>query len=390
MYIMPSRYQQLVDAVQGYQQTGVPLIATHGTRLYPAGFADDSGIYYFIPKLVSWFGLTVERAIDVFFVGTAVFAIIVGLSGLFLLYQQRNQRLVALFVLLAASFIAFHNGDVYIISFFTAIAILPWVLLAFRVYENSASPYLILPASSFFIVLSNTIRNHSGTGILVFMVILWFFMKTRLKHKATILLLMVIAALLPHLFFSHIISVRNEFLKQQDSAIETSDGQHPFWHSVYIGLGFIDNPYVDTYLDEVAIEKVKSIDPSARFLSPEYSNILRHETFRIIREHPKFFVVNIAAKAGVVTLYFILFVNVGLFAAYFYRKPLSIDLAFWSGIFMNSLFGFAVVPYTNYLLGFIAFASLYGIVSINYGLNNKSFCDFTKCLFYDGRKQCAE
>ena len=373
MYIMPSRYEQLVDAVQGYQQTGVPLVAAQGARLYPAGYADDAGIYYFIPKLVSWLGITAKQAVDLFFAGTAALAIIAALMGFFMLYRQWNQRIFALLVLSGSSYMALRNGDVYIISFFVVVAVVPWVLLAARSHEGSVSVYLIFPAVSFLVSIAHIVRSHSGTGILVFTGVLFlFFMKIRDKTKAVLLLLMILTALVPILFFSHVVSERNEYLIRLDPSVDIADGMHPFWHSVYIGLGFIDNPYVDKYLDEVAMGKVKSRDPNARFISPEYANILRHETIMIIRENPKFILMNIAAKGGVIFLYFIIFANIGLVAAYLFRKPFPMDLAFLLGMFFNSLFGIAVVPYTNYLLGFVAFASLYCIVSVTYALDKRT------------------
>jgi hypothetical protein len=41
---------------------------------------------------------------------------------------------------------------------------------------------------------------------------------------------------------------------------------HPFWHTVYIGLGVIPNRYGIAYDDSVAIAYVHKIDPSAQYL----------------------------------------------------------------------------------------------------------------------------
>src|ERR1700687_562595 len=37
--IMPSRYMALREALVGYCETGVPLVASDGSRYYPAGFS---------------------------------------------------------------------------------------------------------------------------------------------------------------------------------------------------------------------------------------------------------------------------------------------------------------------------------------------------------------
>src|SRR2546429_1481320 len=41
--LMPARYQQLRRAFEGYQRTGVPLVAFDGNSFYGAGFSDDLG-----------------------------------------------------------------------------------------------------------------------------------------------------------------------------------------------------------------------------------------------------------------------------------------------------------------------------------------------------------
>jgi hypothetical protein len=63
--LMPARYQQLRRALEGFQRTGVPLVAFDGNSFYGAGFADDLGGYYLIPKLASFLDLRLSTAVDV-------------------------------------------------------------------------------------------------------------------------------------------------------------------------------------------------------------------------------------------------------------------------------------------------------------------------------------
>ena len=68
--IMPCRYETIKNTIEGYERTGVPLIAYkdectfHNTGAIPeygpACFADDPGACYFIPKLVEIFDIEFE------------------------------------------------------------------------------------------------------------------------------------------------------------------------------------------------------------------------------------------------------------------------------------------------------------------------------------------
>lgn len=59
------------------------------------------------------------------------------------------------------------------------------------------------------------------------------------------------------------------------------------WHSMYIGLGFEDNPYGIYYKDECGIAKAKSINPVAEYHSEEYFQILKEEYFKILKNDPQ-------------------------------------------------------------------------------------------------------
>jgi hypothetical protein len=60
--------------------------------------------------------------------------------------------------------------------------------------------------------------------------------------------------------------------------------------------------------------------------------------------------------------------NFGLLAALYSRRPRSLDLAFWIAIGFSALPGLLVVPAPKYLLGCMALVVLYGLVSIDYAI----------------------
>jgi hypothetical protein len=96
---------------------------------------------------------------------------------------------------------------------------------------------------------------------------------------------------------------------------------------------------------------------------------LKWEVLRIVREDPFFVVRTVAAKAGVVMLYLLAFANVGLVAAARWRKQWPIDLAFWSAMAASCIFALVAEPRTSFLMGFIAMATLYGVVSVNHAID---------------------
>ncbi len=78
------------------------------------------------------------------------------------------------------------------------------------------------------------------------------------------------------------------------------------------------------------------------------------------------------AKFGVVLIYFLLAANFGLLAAIRYLKPWAVEVAFVAGLAFNALFGLLAIPRLSYLEGLIAFAMLYGVMSLDVALQKSN------------------
>jgi hypothetical protein len=167
------------------------------------------------------------------------------------------------------------------------------------------------------------------------------------------------------IYFDNMMKKRDLYLTKKGSIYEPFTRGHAFWHSAYIGFGFLSNEYGIKYKDESGIEKVRSISPKTRYLSQEYEGIARAEVFRLIKKHPLFVTQTIFAKLGVILFYFLIFSNLGLVAVALHRKTWQLEVAFFGAMVFNALFGIIAVPDYRYLMGFIAFATLYGIVSLD-------------------------
>jgi hypothetical protein len=73
-------------------------------------------------------------------------------------------------------------------------------------------------------------------------------------------------------------------------------GRHPFWHTAYIGYGYLPNDWDIHYFDDIAYRDVLRENPRAKFLGPAYGRILRERYFKLVRENPGYTVKVYAAK----------------------------------------------------------------------------------------------
>jgi len=367
MNIMPCVYQMLHEALSGYQKTGIPLIAYDGNALKPAGVGDDIGIYYFIPKIAHTFGISIDQSINVFFISVILVSFSLGLIGSFLYIKRPLIKWLGIVeIMLLAYGSYFFVGGIYIILSSITIAIIPLFLYLTKRRKLGLPLIIFLLLAGLAIGVAHYLRSHAGTGVLIFMtIILLFYLQISWKQKIVLIMLVVISVLTPMIYFDKLLNRRGAYLTNYNPGYERVPRRHVLWHSIYIGFGFLNNEYGIKYQDEVAIEKVRSISPKALYLSEEYETILRKEIFKLIKNHPLFAAQTVFAKFGAIILYLFIFSNVGLIAVILHRKSWQLETAFWSAMVCNSLFGIFTIPDYRYLMGLIAFATLYGIFSIN-------------------------
>jgi hypothetical protein len=206
------------------------------------------------------------------------------------------------------------------------------------------------------------------------------------KEKVILILLLVMSVSAPIFYFDKIMKQRDIYLRKNGSAYEPFTRGHAFWHSVYIGFGFLSNEYGIKYKDEIGIEKVRSISPKTRYLSQDYEMIIRGEVFNLIKNHPLFVTQTIFAKLGVIIFYFLIFCNAGLIAVVLHRKTWQLEIAFISALMFNALFGILVIPDYRYLMGFIGFTTLYGIVSIDDAIEHRTRKEVVTMTHHGGEK----
>jgi hypothetical protein len=366
MDIMGCQYQSLHEALAGYQKTGIPLIAYDGNAMKPAGLGDDIGIYYVIPKIAHALGISIDQSINVFFTSVICISLFFGIIGALLYFKKWSMKSLVVVELILLAYRSSLVGAIYTILSSITIAIVPLFLYFTKRRKLSLPLIIFLLWAGVAIGMANQLRSYSGTGLLIFMIIiLLFYLQIGWKQRIILVALTIASTLAPTIYFDQLLNRRDAYLRKNLEAYVHVPRRHVLWHSVYIGLGFLNNEYGIKYRDEVAIEKVRLISHKAAYLSQEYEKILRDEVFRFIKSHRLFTAQTIFSKFGVISLYLLIFANAGLMAAAWRRKSWQIETAFWSALLFSSLFGILVIPDYRYLMGFIVFATLYGITSIN-------------------------
>jgi hypothetical protein len=74
---------------------------------------------------------------------------------------------------------------------------------------------------------------------------------------------------------------------------------HPFWHPMYLGLGYLPNDYGIRFIDSVAADRVQRDAPGTVYLSQKYESVLRKAYFKTLGDHPLAVIGQYAAKAWV-------------------------------------------------------------------------------------------
>ncbi len=354
---------------EGFKRSGIPWVEYDGSQLIPFCAADDIGIYWLIPRIAHALDCSVERAICIFFYGSALFSWTLGIIGFFLLYRSVVQRFVAFIGLSSLLLLTLYIGDVYILYSSAAMALMP---LGMYLSLNDTKPiyYGIFGVfAGLFMGITHLGRSYSAVPPLLFVLILCWFQRDCARSKKGILTCAIFLGLMSVVFFTHQQKNRyHAYIQQNYPTAQLDNYQHGIWHTIYCGLGFFKfmNKRNIEWNDSCAqnfIEKMKQNKKNAD-LSGEH--ILKTEIINIMRNESHFMVFSLFGKIGVLILFLLLSAQIGLIAAFIVRKPLVIDLSFFIALAISAVFPLLAMPFLTYGLSFISCAVLYNIVSINY------------------------
>jgi len=361
--IMSSRYRDLWQAQDGYERTGIDLVAYDGTTFAPAGFSDDSGMYYYVLLISRIFHLSLPRSISMFLVSALFLSAVIGLLGLQTALQTWQCKILVFVVLGGLTLLAYRLGDVYLFEFAVPITVIPWVWWEVRRRAQTWRTSLLLLVVGCVIGWGTTVRTVAGIpAFVVVLVLVATQFKAGNKRKLVMTCLVVAGALFPILLLHQLEAKRNTFLLSRTAIQPENLSRHMFWHLAYTGLGFVSNPYVPGGVcDEGGKAKVWAIAPDAPYLSRKYNDVLRREVIMIASEHLSLVFFTIAAKLGIVVAIVAIFGSVGLVTALLQPVDKRIGLIFLPALLASGLPILLVAPSPQYLMGLITLAAIYDV-----------------------------
>ena len=365
--LIAQRQEELTYALAGLKATGIPLVAKYGSTLYGAGFADNPGLYYYVPKIALATAIPLESATRLFLGGILLLGTLAGVIGWCFYTRSGRMRVLGTAAMLLVAAIAFWVGDLYVFLTAVPLGTIPPLLALWR---RRVSPVWWMVALAFVgavLGFVGPIRGEAGFPVAIFAVALTVGRKqVSLARRAGEIALLCVAFAAPMLLFRTVLERRDHYLLRTVPGYTVQDRVHPFWHQIYIGLGYLTNDRGIAYTDESGKDRATQLAPGTPQYSAQYESVLRREVLRIAVHSPLFVAQTVAAKLGVLALYLLLFGNLGLLAAIRFRKPAVIDLAFAAALAVAALPGVMIVPWTTYLEGFISLAVLFALVSVDW------------------------
>ncbi len=366
MTMMPWRYDELVATVAGYQKTGAQLVGYDGAKVFPSGISDDIGLYYFVPKFVRLFNCSLDQAINFFFYGMVIGACLIGIAGFCALTKSLVSRIFATAYLAAFSYYSCMGmTDTYLVFSSCALAVIPWILYFMKRGKADGKTMIFYGVVGVVAGYAHFIRSYSSGAVILFVLLAVFFMPTTWWRRVLLFVALGAGIMIPLLHMNLLKQTRRQHV---DVSYQQFKEEHVLWHNVYAGFGFLRNDFGIESRDELVYAHARLIDPNVVCPSAYYDTVVRGMVFDLIKKHPQFVLQTWFAKFGVILYYLLLFANIGLLLALMYRKQWQIDFMFFVALAFSSIFGFIALPGRFYLLGMLAFAVLYCIVSVDYAV----------------------
>jgi hypothetical protein len=348
--LMTSRYVEIVQSARGHECSGQAGVAFNGHHYFQAGMSDDPGIAELAPAISSLTGLSLASAFDLVAFALIFGGIATGYAGFCRLYAEPEIRWVGAVVFLCLGLAEAIVADVYIFQVSPLFAGIPWILY-FAFNRKDIALSLSAALLAFSCSWCSLIRIGTTPICIAFLATL-FIVRYRLREMFVPLLLIILACL-PAMHFERSLNARRDRFLISVGQPATAVNNHPVWHAIYVGLGFIPNYEVPKFSDSVAMEKVRSIDPTAPYTSARYEDILRREVIRISVHEPLIPAVNLAAKAGILAILAFVILFPARRLLFVGKQVRWLDASFVAAIVMSAGNIILVAPKPPYLLTFL-------------------------------------
>jgi hypothetical protein len=359
--LMTGRYVSMVQAARGYQCTGTTTVSFDGHHYLQTGRSDDPGMMELIPTVSRLIGMSIANTYDIVMFAVISAGILIGYTGFWHLYPDQRLRGIGVAVFLCIGIAEARIADEYAFQIIPLIAGIPWLVhltLSRKHFALTASAALFAFCCSWCSLL------RSGSIVICMTFVLTMFITRYRIHKPLFPLLLIVLSCIPSILLERSLINRRDVALAKVGETATSVNSHAFWHTLYIGLGFIPNSEVPEYRDGVADAKVRSIDPTVAYTSAKYQAILRRELWNIVKRRPMLVISILAAKVGII----VLLASILLYPArrlLFADAPfLWLDVAFVLTIGMSAMNGIVAVPRASYLLTFLCLTFLYTSIKL--------------------------
>jgi hypothetical protein len=359
--LMTSRYVAMVQAARGNQCTGTTAVGYNGHQYLQTGESDDPGIIELMPAISRFFGMSIANSYDLVILAVVSLGILIGYAGFWKLFSERRLRWIGVAVFFCLAIAEAGIADEYMFQVSPLIAAIPWLLYLGTTGKNLA---LTLGATLLAFCSSWCSLIRSGSLVIGLTFLLTLFAVRYRSQKPLLPLVLIVTACIPSALFERSVISRRDAAMAKIGEQAKAENSHAFWHTFYIGFGFIPNSEVPAYKDSVAAEKVHSIDPSAAYSSAKYQAILRREFWSLLKRRPMLVIATLAAKAGIM----ILLASILLYPVrrlIFAEPAISwFDAASLLTIGMSALNGIVAVPKASYLLTFLCLIFLYSSIKL--------------------------
>lgn len=375
LFTISGRFEHLTMAYNAFQKTGQLGFYDNG-QLAPFGVDDDLGIYFIIPRLATWLGLSLKTTMLLFFYGLLLGSAVIALVSFSLIYPSRMRAGLNVLWLGGLGSVYFNLVDTPKMYVVVPLALIP--LSMYFLFTRTAidkKTLLFLLFAGVVGMGGHFIRAYAGASSLLFIGTL-ILTNTSSWYKKVYMVAIVVLGMLVSLFifnraYAQYISYTNTAFPQ--TLIKAK--RHPFWHSVYAGLAFLsvsrDHGFVGPFSDIDPLYKIAETHPGLDSSTPAYEQAVKHEAFATFLNKPGFVIKTLSAKFGVMLMMFLVYANLGILAACMYRKPWRLELAFGIALFFSSLYGLLIIPDIAYCLNFVTCSVLYGITSTNHALDQR-------------------
>jgi hypothetical protein len=284
--LMGTRADGLTNSLEVLRDGGPILTVVNPAdgSLLPVGGGDDQGLYLIVPWLAHTLGW--DDPINLLrWIALLALAVTIAIYP-WLIRRLTGSVLVALAspLVLLIAFWRMPLGDIYWVGMWVTLTLVPILLLIDRRWPRHGLALLlgILVVAS----LASSIRSQAGLPVLIGATLVLVRRPWSRWEKSGALVLCIVAYISVTSF--GMLAAREVRDRQLDGRVLASEvgHSHPFWHSTYIGLGYIPNDWDIRYFDSIGYRDVLREDPKARFLGPAYNRILRERYFSLLAEHP--------------------------------------------------------------------------------------------------------